>query len=77
MNAIDNVFRPLDPNEYDHRDKPMSIKKLRQVIANWDTTKKILGWVLNTKDMKIHLPQRHIDCLATILQSIAPNQRCL
>jgi hypothetical protein len=61
MEAIDDVFRPLSPDDPPYRDvfrplspddppyrrEPISVKK-RQGDAAWSTIKKVLGWVVAT-----------------------------
>ena len=48
MTAINNVFRPLHPDDPTHRTEPISVKKLQTGDASWLTCKKILGWIINS-----------------------------
>ena len=74
LHAIDDVFRPLKPNE-GRRAEPVSIKKLRKGDCSWSTCKMILGWMLNTIDMTITLPEHRVERLAQILASIPITQK--
>jgi hypothetical protein len=75
LKAIDNVFRPIDFYDDASRREPVSIKKLRQGDVSWDTTKLILGWVIDTTASTIHLPQHRQERLAEILASIPSSQK--
>ena len=56
LHAIDDVFRPLDQADSPFRREPVSLKKLKKGDCSWSTVKEVLGWVINTVDMTIHLP---------------------
>jgi hypothetical protein len=56
LEAIDDVLRPLDADDSPHRKQPISVKKLLQGDACWDTVKKVLGWVIDSVAMTISLP---------------------
>jgi hypothetical protein len=77
LKAIDKVFRPIDFYDEASRREPVSIKKLRQGDVSWDTTKLILGWVIDTSASTIHLPQHRQERLAEILASIPQSQKRL
>ena len=40
-----------------------------------DNSQKVLGWIVNTVDMTIHLPERRVKRLAEILASLPPTQK--
>ena len=69
------MFRPLDDMETVRRNETASVKKLRKGDASWATCKKVLGWIIDTTAMTIHLPQRRVDRLEEILESIPRSQR--
>ena len=75
LQAIDQVFRPLEPNDPSTRREPVSIKKLQKGDCSWGEIKVILGWIINTATMTIHLPPHRQERLAEILASIPPHQK--
>ena len=77
LHAVDSIFRPNDFYDSIHRREPISLKKLRQGDASWNTVKQVLGWVINTSSMTIHLPPHRVDRLNSILSSIPLHQKRL
>ena len=77
LRAVDQVFRPNDFHDDSFRREPVSIKKLKQGDVSWSTIKTVLGWVINTTTMTIHLPEHRIERLAEILASIPATQKRL
>ena len=75
MNAIDQVFRPLEKEDNPYRTEPISLKKLRKGDCSWETCKTVLGWIINTVDMTIKLPEHRIQRLGDILASIPITQK--
>ena len=75
MSAIDEVFRPLSPLDKPSRREPISIKKLLKGDCSWSTVKLVLGWIINTVDQTITLPQHRVERLAEILSSIPKSQK--
>ena len=75
MQAIDQVIRPLQATDPATRREPISIKKLLQGDCSWGEMKIILGWVINTARLTIHLPEHRQKRLAEILASIPPTQK--
>jgi hypothetical protein len=51
------------------------MKKLREGDCSFGTLKLILGWIIDTINMTIQLPQHRVDRLAEILNSIPATQR--
>lgn len=76
LNAIDDVFRPNDANDSPARREPVSLKKLQQGDCSWGTIKAVLGWIIDTENMTIHLPEHRVKRLLEILDSIPPTQKC-
>ena len=75
LHAIDLLFRPLDRFDNPARREPVSLKKLRQGDFSWSTIKTVLGWVVDTVSMTIHLPPHRVTRLWEILDSIPRHQR--
>ena len=77
MHAIDDVFRPLSPNDLPARTEPISVKKLLVGDGSWDTCKTILGWVIDSVAMTLTLPPRRLQRLAKSLAFILPTRKRL
>jgi hypothetical protein len=77
MQAIDDVFRPLDASDPIERTEPISVKKLLNGDASWSTCKKVLGWIIDSVAMTITLPPRRLQRLAELLAGIPATQRRL
>ena len=77
MTAIDDVFRPLEPDDPPARTEPISVKKLLAGDGSWDTCKTILGWVIDSVAMTLTLPPRRLQRLADSLASILPTRKRL
>ena len=74
MHAIDDMFRPLDASDNQYRRQPVSVKKLMQGDYSWITIKLVLGWIIDSINMSIHLPPHRLDRLSEILASIPITQ---
>lgn len=72
LTAIDQVFRPLEPADPEHRKEPASIKKMQKGDACWSTTKRILGWDLDTQRSTINLPAHRVARLYELLDLLKP-----
>jgi hypothetical protein len=75
LHAVDAIFRPTDYYDGPHRREPVSLKKLHQGDLSWSTVKTILGWIINTATMTIHLPPHRVTRLGEILASIPKSQK--
>ncbi len=75
LHAIDDVFRPLSADDSEHRREPVSMKKLLKGDCSWSTVKLVLGWIIDTVNMTIQLPQHRVDRLWEILNSIPRHQK--
>ena len=75
LHAIDQVFRPVGPDDSPFRREPVSVKKLRQGDCSWSTVKLVLGWVIDTVAMTIALPPHRVERLHEILASIPRSQK--
>ena len=74
FHSLDKVFRPLDDNDPIFRREPLSLKKLKQGDCSWSTKKVVLGWLIDTINNTITLPEHRVLRLKEILDSIPPTQ---
>lgn len=72
--SLDKVFRPLSPDDNPMRQEPVSVKKLKKGDATWATTKRMLGWNIDSVKGTIALTPRRRERLLAILNTITPNQ---
>ncbi len=72
LHSIDEVFRPLAPNDPPHRKERASVKKMLKGDACWATSKRILGWDINTQDGTLNLPPHRLERLYHLLERISP-----
>ena len=56
FHCLDEVMRPLPPDDTKSRQEPASVKKLKKGDACWKTRKIILGWLIDTVAMTVQLP---------------------
>ena len=77
MHAVDSTFRPLMPHDLPTRTAPISVAKLLKGDAAWSTSKKILGWHIDSVDMTLTLPTRRHERLLELLDSIPPTRKRL
>ena len=48
------------------------MKKLRKEDCSYLTVKEVLGWVIDTVNMTVHLPECRVKRLADILAGLSP-----
>lgn len=75
FHLLDLVFRELNPDDNSHRQEPASIKKLLKGDGTWATRKVVLGWLIDTVNGTIELPQHQVERLHETLASVQPQQR--
>jgi hypothetical protein len=75
LHSIDHAFRTVTDGDPPLCREPVSLKSLRKGDCSWDTIKLVLGWIINTISMTIHLPPHCIERLWEILDSIPNSQR--
>jgi hypothetical protein len=75
MHAVDSTFRPLMPDDLPSRTEPISVAKLLKGDADWSTTKKILGWEIDSVSMTLTLPARRLARLHELLASISKDRK--
>ena len=73
--ALDKIFRPLDPSDIPARTEPASASKLEKGDATWTTSKVMLGWLVDTIAKMITLPPHRVERLRPILDSVKSSQR--
>jgi hypothetical protein len=75
FDAIDSILRPVDDQDSQHRTEPISLKKLDKGDCTWATSKLILGWIVDTVNLTISLPEHRAERLKEILDSIPRTQK--
>ncbi|KAI2501774.1 hypothetical protein MHU86_12694 [Fragilaria crotonensis] len=75
LQAIDDVFRPLEPADPLHCKEPASVKKMLKGDACWSTRKRILGWDFDTRANTMQLPQHRLERLYDLLQHLDPPRK--
>ncbi|KAL3806886.1 hypothetical protein ACHAXA_000796 [Cyclostephanos tholiformis] len=75
LHAANDVFHPLEPGDPPERQEPISLNKLRIGDCSWATIKSVLGWIIDTTTLTIHLPSHRVARLPEILASIPRTQR--
>ena len=75
LHATDAVFEPLSPQDPPHRKEPASVKKMLHGDACWATTKRIVGWDLDTVAGTLHLPPYRLERLHELLDTISPPKK--
>ena len=75
FHCIDMVFRA--PDEWDDKWKadPISLKKLLKGDGCWETTKVVLGWLVDTVTRTIELPPHRVVRLHKMLASFPQSRR--
>jgi hypothetical protein len=71
LHNIDTVFTNVDPSRRD----VISLSKIANGDATLSTTKRILGWDIDTHRMTLSLPQHRLDALNTLLLSTLNKKR--
>jgi len=76
LHGIDAVFRGHAlPGDAPNQTAVISTKKLAAGDGTWSTQKVILGWLLDTADMTLRLPNHKAQCLIDIIQTFLPLKR--
>jgi len=70
MHTIDEAFQPPSASEAALYKEPISVKKMLQGNASWETTKVVLGWLIDTVRQTIQLPSHHLECLHVIFADL-------
>jgi hypothetical protein len=76
FHSIDQLLRPLDHTDKNtSRREPISTSKLDKGDAKWSTRKCLLGWIIDTVQETIELPEHRRLHLLTILSSLLTKRR--
>lgn len=70
LHTLDLVFRPLDADDRPTRKHVVSVKKLLKGDAFLSVTKVVLGWLINTVNQTIELPDHRKERAAEIFKSL-------
>jgi hypothetical protein len=70
MHAVDKVFSTPLLSEGPQHKEPLSVKKMLQGDASWETIKMVLGWLVDTVHQTIELPLHQVVCLQTIFDEL-------
>jgi hypothetical protein len=75
MHAVEEVFSTPSYNDGPQHQSPLSIKKMKQGDASWETTKVVLGWLLDTVRQTIELPPHRVLRLQDIFDELRDARR--
>ena len=75
LHTINDVFRPLSPDDSTTCSEPVSLKKLPVGDCLWSTVNNVLGRIIDTVHLTIQLPPHCIDRLMQILADIPTSQQ--
>jgi hypothetical protein len=73
LEAVDQVL--AQPGTESHRNKAISLKKLRTGDGSWTTRKVVLGWFLDTVRQTMELPAHRKLLLANIFRDLQGQKR--
>ena len=60
FHALDKLSRPLDRQDTKHHKEVLLLKKLEAGDCSWSTCQTMLGWIVDSVNMKITLPPHHV-----------------
>ena len=75
FHCIDRVFRPPDDADDEWKKDPISLKKLLQGDGSLETTKVVLGWLVDTVGGTIELPPHRVERLHEMLRAFPRSRR--
>jgi len=75
MHTIDEAFQLPSASEATLYKEPISVKKMLQGDASWETTKVVLGWLIDTIRQTIQLPSHHLERLCVIFADLRHARR--
>ena len=75
FHCIDKVFRPPDDADDEWKKDPISLKKLLQGDGSLETTKVVLGWLVDTVSGTIELPPHRVERLHEMLRAFPRSRR--
>jgi hypothetical protein len=68
LTSIDEVLRPLAPDNPVTRKEPAQVKKMLKGDACWSTTKQLIGWDEDSEALPLNLPPHRLERLREVLQ---------
>ena len=75
MHAVEEVFSVPGPTEGPQHKDPLSVKKMKQGDASWETIKIVLGWLVDTVKQTIQLPPHRVTRLQAIFDELRDARR--
>ena len=75
FHCIDMVFRAPDADDDEWKMDPISLKKLLKGDGSWETTKVVLGWLIDSVTGTIKLPPHRVERLTVMLDSFPRSRR--
>ena len=72
FHALDKVFRPLEKMDPPHRKEVFLLKKLYAGDCSWSTCQVLLGWLVDTFNMTLCLPNHRTSRLKEIISATPP-----
>ena len=75
IHGIHSVFPPPEVTLHAGED-PISQKKLHEGEGTWDTTKELLGWIIDGANYTIHLEQSRCKAIASLITRVAYQKKC-
>ena len=75
FHTLYKVFRPLESDDSSNRKEFLSLKKIYTGDCTWYICKILLGWVVDTVNMKVYLPPHQENYFREILSAIPCTQK--
>lgn len=75
MHAVEEVFCTPSPTEGPQHQHPLSVKKMTQGDASWETLKVVLGWLIDSVRQTIELPPHRVLRLQEIFDELRHARR--
>ena len=75
IHGIHSVFPPPEVTSHPGED-PISQKKLNEGEGTWDTTKELLGWIIDGANYTVHLDHSRCKAIANLITQVAHQKKC-
>ena len=75
LHGVHSIFPPPEVTGHQGED-PIAQKKMLQGDGTWDTTKEILGWIVDGAEYTIQLPPSKCSKVATLIKQITRMKAC-
>ena len=76
LHDIHSVFLPPEVSTH-QGENPISQKKMKQGDGTWQTTKEILGWIVNDTEYTIQLPPSKCEKITKLIKATQKMKACL